>query len=200
MDYVLGLARNARLERMIASEMEQACAESKRTGRLSAATRTSSIGPSIAGARERRVVGKAEYLVDKPNARFVVTSLPIEEVAAQPLYENDYCGAGRHGEPDQRAEDLSVLGSHLGGHDARQSTAALVLLGCLPADERSAQTGAEGHGSGQSAMRHDPAQAVQDRSTHHRHHAQDLDLALEQLSVGQSVRSACAATSLTLSP
>jgi hypothetical protein len=31
---------------------------------------------------ERRVVGKAEYLVDKPNARFVVTSLPIEEVAA----------------------------------------------------------------------------------------------------------------------
>lgn len=40
------------------------------------------------------MVGKAEYLVDKPNARFVVTSLPIEEVAAQPLYENDYCGRG----------------------------------------------------------------------------------------------------------
>lgn len=40
------------------------------------------------------MVGKAEYLIDKPNARFVVTSLPIEEVAGQTLYEDEYCGRG----------------------------------------------------------------------------------------------------------
>ncbi len=93
-DYVLGLARNARLERMIASEMEQACAESKRTGRPFRSYKNFEYQTRESWSCERRVVGKAEYLVDKPNARFVVTSLAIEEVAAQPLYENDYCGRG----------------------------------------------------------------------------------------------------------
>ena len=82
-DYVLGLARNARLERMIASEMEQACAESKRTGRPFRSYKDFAYQTRESWNRERRVVGKVEYLVDKPNARFVVTSFPIEEVAAQ---------------------------------------------------------------------------------------------------------------------
>lgn len=93
-DYVLGLARNARLERMIASEMEQACAESKRTGRPFRSYKNFQYQTRESWSCERRVVGKVEYLVDKPNARFVVTSLAIEEVAAQQLYENDYCGRG----------------------------------------------------------------------------------------------------------
>src|SRR5260221_12069072 len=109
--------------------------------------------------------------------------------------------------PEVARSHLSVLRSHLGGDDARQSTAALVLVGCLSDDERSAQAGTEGHGSGQGAVRHDPAQAVQDRSTHHRHRAQDLDLTLEQLSMDRSVapcvpesRSRFALTRIQLSP
>src|SRR4029078_9630970 len=43
---------------------------------------------------ERRVVAKAEHLAKGPNPRFVVTSLPVEGRAAQPLYEEDYCGRG----------------------------------------------------------------------------------------------------------
>jgi hypothetical protein len=93
-DFVLGLARNARLERMLASEMEQARAESERAGGSFRSYKELEYRTLDSWSRTRRVVGKAEYLVDKPNARFVVTSLPIEEVAAQPLYENDYCGRG----------------------------------------------------------------------------------------------------------
>lgn len=93
-DYVLGLARNARLERMIASEMEQARAESERTASPYRSFKDFQYQTRESWTRERRVVGKVEYLVDKPNARFIVTSLPIEQVQAQPLYENDYCGRG----------------------------------------------------------------------------------------------------------
>jgi hypothetical protein len=42
----------------------------------------------------RRVVGKAEHLPDKPNPRFVVTSYPVERMAAAALYEQLYCARG----------------------------------------------------------------------------------------------------------
>src|SRR5262249_60062511 len=45
-------------------------------------------------SRERRVVGKAEHVAKGPNPRFVVTSLAAEAVAAQALYEQDYCARG----------------------------------------------------------------------------------------------------------
>lgn len=93
-DYVLGLARNARLERMIASEMEQSCAESKRTSLPFRSYKDFEYETRESWSRARRVVGKAEYLIDKPNARFVVSSLPIEDFVAQTLYETEYCGRG----------------------------------------------------------------------------------------------------------
>ena len=93
-DYVLGLARNARLERMIGSEMEQACAESKRTSLPFRSYKDFEYQTLDSWSRTRRVVGKAEYLIDKPNARFVVTSLSIEAYAGQTLYETEYCGRG----------------------------------------------------------------------------------------------------------
>lgn len=93
-DYVLGLARNARLERMIASEMEQACAASKLTGQPSRLYKDFEYRTLDSWSCSRRVVGKAEYLIGKPNARFVVTSRPIERVDAKELYDTDYCGRG----------------------------------------------------------------------------------------------------------
>ena len=45
-------------------------------------------------SRERRVVAKAEHLAKGANPRFVVTSLPSDDRAAQTLYEEDYCGRG----------------------------------------------------------------------------------------------------------
>ena len=93
-DFVLGLARNARLERMIASEMEQACAESKRTSLPFRSYKDFEYRTLDSWSRRRRVVGKAEYLVDKSNARFVVSSLSIEAFDGQALYENEYCSRG----------------------------------------------------------------------------------------------------------
>jgi hypothetical protein len=93
-DYVLGLARNTRLEGTIEAEMEQARAESARVGEASRVYKDFQYQTRESWSRARRVVGKAEYLIDKPNARFVVTSLPIEAFPAQTLYENNYCGRG----------------------------------------------------------------------------------------------------------
>jgi hypothetical protein len=43
---------------------------------------------------ERRVVAKAEWLVDKHNPRFVVTSFSTSEHSARALYEDLYCARG----------------------------------------------------------------------------------------------------------
>ena len=40
------------------------------------------------------MVAKAEYLDKGENPRFVVTSLPAEQWAAQDLYEKFYCARG----------------------------------------------------------------------------------------------------------
>jgi hypothetical protein len=45
-------------------------------------------------SRPRRVVGKAEHLEKGSNPRFVVTSLPAEEMEARVLYEEEYCARG----------------------------------------------------------------------------------------------------------
>jgi hypothetical protein len=42
----------------------------------------------------RRVIAKAEHLDKGENPRFVVTSLSVERMAAQPLYEDLYCARG----------------------------------------------------------------------------------------------------------
>jgi hypothetical protein len=93
-DYVLGLARNTRLEGMLADEMEQSRAESKRTSLAFRSYKDFEYQTRESWSRARRVVGKAEYLIDKPNARFVVTSLSPEAFDAQTLYEIEYCGRG----------------------------------------------------------------------------------------------------------
>jgi hypothetical protein len=93
-DYVIGLARNARLERMIASEMAQACAESQRTEAPSRLYKDFDYQTLDSWTRTRRVVGKAEYLIDKQNARFIVTSRSIESIDGQTLYEHEYCARG----------------------------------------------------------------------------------------------------------
>jgi len=93
-DYVLGMARNSRLEKMIEDEMAQARDEAVSTGQPSRSYKELEYRTLESWSRSRRVVGKAEHLVGKPNARFVVTSLGIEEFPAQSLYENVYCSRG----------------------------------------------------------------------------------------------------------
>ena len=93
-DYVLGLARNDRLEAAITLELalaEIGCAVTRAPVRLYKdfpyRTRTS-------WTRARRVIGKAEHLPGKANPRFVVTSLTAAQWPAAPLYETLYCARG----------------------------------------------------------------------------------------------------------
>ena len=93
-DFVLGLARNSRLMEVIAPEMGLArwlCRLRRAPQRLFRDFRYRTLN---SWGRERRVVGKAEWLTGGPNPRFVVTSLPKDRIDARTLYEGLYCARG----------------------------------------------------------------------------------------------------------
>lgn len=92
--YVLGLARNQRLNRAIGREMRLAQIEHERTGRPARRFRDFRYRTRKSWSCERRVVGKAEYLPSKANPRFVVTNLPVSRAGARRLYEDLYCVRG----------------------------------------------------------------------------------------------------------
>jgi hypothetical protein len=93
-DYVIGLAKNSRLAAAIAAELDQVRTRFEATKQATRAFVELRYQTLKTWSRERRVVAKAEHLAKGPNPRFVVTSLTIEDRAAQPLYEEDYCGRG----------------------------------------------------------------------------------------------------------
>ena len=101
-DYVVGVARNDRLVQAIDRELHVATrtnelvtkAAKRRAGLRLSAYSDFTYRTRETWSRERRVVGKAEYLPKGANPRFVVTSLSCERVAAQPLYEELYCARG----------------------------------------------------------------------------------------------------------
>lgn len=93
-DYILGMAKNARLNRIVEKEMKKAKRRYAQTGRASRVYRDFSYRTKRSWARKRRVVGKAEYLPGKENQRFVVTSLSSCAALAQDLYEQLYCARG----------------------------------------------------------------------------------------------------------
>jgi hypothetical protein len=89
-DYIIGLARNSRLEALGAPLMAEAEAAFAATGQKQ---RLFGWVTYAAGTwdRERRVIAKAEYGEKGSNPRFVVTSL---EGDAQQLYDKVYCARG----------------------------------------------------------------------------------------------------------
>lgn len=92
--YVLGLARNSRLTRVLGEAMHQAREEHRRTGNAARRFRDFHYRTRKSWSRWRRVVGKAEYLSKGANPRFVVTNLSPRRVAAKRLYEKLYCARG----------------------------------------------------------------------------------------------------------
>ena len=93
-DYVLGLAKNERLKREIAEQVQQAKEIYEQTGRAARVFKDFSYQTLKSWSRARRVVGKAEYLAKGQNPRFVITSLSSEEFDAKTLYQEQYCGRG----------------------------------------------------------------------------------------------------------
>ena len=90
-DYVVGLAKNDRLKEEIASQMSQADAAFKNTGKPARVFNDFRYRTRKSWSCERRVIGKAEFLEKGANPRFVVTSLSTERLDARALYEDFYC-------------------------------------------------------------------------------------------------------------
>jgi hypothetical protein len=93
-DFLFGLAKNQRLTRRIAKQMRQARRAFQRTGAPARVFADFRYRTRSSWSRSRRVVGKAEYLAKGPNPRFVVTSLPLDQIDAATLYEQEYCARG----------------------------------------------------------------------------------------------------------
>jgi hypothetical protein len=94
-DYLFGLARNARLVAEIDAELAEAAAESAASA--APARRFKDFKWTTLkswSCRRRRVVGKAEWTRGEANPRFVVTSLDPQYADARTLYEDFYCARG----------------------------------------------------------------------------------------------------------
>jgi len=92
--FLLGLARNSRLEAELAPALAAAAAEYAQTRQRARHFTEFTYRTLDSWSRERRVIGKAEHLDGKANPRFIVTSLSATEAPAQPLYEQVYCARG----------------------------------------------------------------------------------------------------------
>jgi hypothetical protein len=136
-DYVLGLAKNARLVRAIGVELQEAALESQQTQRPARRFRELVYRTRKSWSRERRVVGKAEHTGDKSNPRFIVTSLAIEAQDARTLYEQVYCARGecenriKEAQLDLFADRLSTATFRANQLRLWLSSAAYVLMHAL---------------------------------------------------------------------
>ncbi|EAU67062.1 ISsp1 [Stigmatella aurantiaca DW4/3-1] len=138
-DFVFGLARNARLEAMIEPDLKlvRAVSLEEREGAPVRAYRELRYRTRDSWTRERRVVAKAEWLGDKFNPRFVVTSLRPEEHEAQALYEQLYCARGDM-ENRIKEQQLGLFADRTSAHTLRANqlrlwfaSVAYVLLNLL---------------------------------------------------------------------
>ena len=93
-DYIFGLAQNARLKKQIAAEMAQAQEQYLQTQAPARQFTEFWYATQDTWSRERRVIAKAEHLDKGANPRFVVTSLSDAQMGAQELYEKGYCARG----------------------------------------------------------------------------------------------------------
>lgn len=137
--YVLGFARNERLRKRIAPQMEEAVRLPQAGGRPARLfTEFDYQTTTGSWSRARRVVAKAEMLEGKENPRYAVTGLSAERWPAQALYEELYCARG---EMENRIkEQLSLLAARVSAETMQANPVRLNLAGCadvlLPARRR----------------------------------------------------------------
>ena len=92
--YLLGLARNAVLERKLAPALQQAKALSEAQEGRPARVFLEMTYRTQSWHAPRWVIGKAEWTQGEANPRFLVTNEDPCQFQAQSFYEQDYCGRG----------------------------------------------------------------------------------------------------------
>jgi hypothetical protein len=105
-DFLFGLARNTRLQKIIGKQIQQAKRLHAETGKAARVFTEFDYQTRKSWARPRRVVAKAEVLDKGENPRFVVTSLGTDKWAARELYEQFYC---QRGEMENRIKEQMNL-------------------------------------------------------------------------------------------
>jgi hypothetical protein len=93
-DFVLGLAGNARLHRQIEGELAVVRMQSQLSGEPARRFKSFQYSTLDSWSRQRRVVAKAEWTEGEANPRYVVTTLGEHEVKSRYLYEKVYCARG----------------------------------------------------------------------------------------------------------
>jgi hypothetical protein len=109
MDYLFGLAQNARLKKQIEPQMAQAEKQYADTQAPARVFTEFFYATEKTWSRERRVIAKAEHIAKGANPRFVVTSLSQEQMAAQELYEEIYCARGECPENRIKEQQLDLF-------------------------------------------------------------------------------------------
>jgi hypothetical protein len=106
-EYVVGMARNQRVEGLIAGPLADAKQQFEATqqpARIFVEFQHETLKGTW--SKKRRVVAKAEYIDGKSNPRFIVTSLDSERWEKQKLYEELYCARG---DMENRIKEQFVL-------------------------------------------------------------------------------------------
>jgi hypothetical protein len=102
-DYIFGLARNARLTGTIEAELAEAQDESQQTGKPARRFKDFTWSTRKSWSRTRRVIAKAEWTKGEANPRFIVTSLATGD--GRELYEDIYCARG---EMENRIKECQI--------------------------------------------------------------------------------------------
>jgi hypothetical protein len=125
-DYVFGFAKNSRLKAAIAVQMDAAKVLYETTQQAARVFRDFRYRTRKSWSRERRVIGKAEYLSKGENPRFIVTTLSIEAVDARTLYEDLYCARGDM-ENRIKEQQLALFADRTSTHEMRSNQLRLYL-------------------------------------------------------------------------
>jgi hypothetical protein len=162
-DYVFDLARNARLEAEITTEMQAARAVAERTGKPARRFKGFTCSTLDSWAHPRRVIGKAEWTTGAANPRFVVTSLNKGEIDARRLYEVISCARGEMENRIKECQlDLFADRTSAASMSANQRRLWFASMGvCLA--QRVAPDRLAVHPVRPRHLRDHPAQAAEDR-------------------------------------
>ena len=125
-DFIFGLAKNARLLRAIGKQMHEAKVQSEATGEAARVFTDLTYRTQKSWSRERRVVAKAEHLAKGANPRFVVASLSAEECDGCTLYERRYCARGEM-ENRIKEQQLCLFADRTSCHELRANQLRLLF-------------------------------------------------------------------------
>ena len=117
-DYIIGLQKNSRLNEILEPTMQRAREEHALTGKSVRCFSEFRYQTNRSWSRERRVIGKAEYVEQGSNPRFIVTSL--SQHTPRWLYERLYCARGNM--ENHIKEQLQLFSDRLSNHTFRGNT------------------------------------------------------------------------------